>query len=67
MDENKSSRVISVVIEGNKEELDKLNVEAIAERIHRVVHGEKVEALVGTEIETKSTCGIVGEGGCICR
>ncbi|MCM3724587.1 hypothetical protein M3226_02580 [Neobacillus cucumis] len=58
MSANKNTIVISVVIEADNEDMKKLNVEAITERIHRAIHGEKVEAITNTDNEFKTCDGI---------
>ncbi|MGR6341497.1 hypothetical protein ACU5CE_27420 [Priestia megaterium] len=57
--------VISVIIEAESEKMKKVNLDAIAERINRLIQGEKVEALTNTENEYKS-CDGIDIGGFVC-
>ncbi|MGJ5638617.1 hypothetical protein ACSBQ0_18365 [Bacillus altitudinis] len=56
--------VISVVINGEADKMKKLEIDAIANRIDRVIKGEKVEALNASDTERR--CDGIDIGGFIC-
>ncbi|MGR6341498.1 hypothetical protein ACU5CE_27425 [Priestia megaterium] len=53
---NKQVSVISLIIKAESEKMKKVNLDALAERINRLIQGEKVEALNTENEHINCTC-----------